>query len=491
MRPTRVGTMWARGLSRPGLAVGVCLWPVWLWYVRRLFDGADEPWGIVPLLFVLTMLARQSIQPPRRAMESKPSMTKTGDTVALAFILAVYCLCHHFAPPLVRAILGMTALSIPISRILKNRRFDLALWGLLILSLPVISSLQFYAGYPSRAAVAHGAAAVLRMSGTGVHAAGAALQWGVWFVDVDGPCSGIKSLWTGALLVCLLAYSRHLRGSQTALFSAAALGVILVGNIFRAAALFYLEAGMLPFRQTWMHNAIGLVAFGAIALAVWGLAHLFPPEDTGRGPGGDTNVRGAQTDGGAANSSSSTGPRRGEWFGKTGLAKTRLAPIITGVFTALCLSGALLPLTHPAHAPTTTSEAVWPEEFEGSPLSRVSTRIPFGDAFPGSIAQFSDGARQILFKSVSRPSRLVHPSRDCYRGGGWRIQPAPSHIDSQDRRWSAFTASRDGRKIMVREIVTDSEGNSWSTVSAWYWSAVLTRTRPPWLLTVVVAAAEN
>lgn len=439
------------------LAIAACLWPVWVWHLRRLLDGTDEPWGVAPLLIILAALFRQAGQTPDGAAPEKPAAPGTGDLLAAAIPLGIYGLSYHVVPPLVRGILGGSALSVPLSRLLRNRRFDPAVWGLLMLSLPAVASLQFYAGYPLRVAVARGAGMLLRLSGTGVHAAGAALRWGDRFVDVDGPCSGIKSLWTGALLVCLLAYGRRLRTAQVALFSAAAFGVVLLGNICRAAALFHLEVGTLPFARPWLHTGIGLVVFAGVALAIWGLSHLFP----------------------------ATAPRRHCAESPGSAPPSVPGGIMVGTLAVLCLVAALLPLAVPKRAAPAKPDVDWPETFEGRPLVRGEDRIPAGDAFPGSLAQFSDGTRQILFKAVSRPSRRVHPAADCYRGSGWRIHPAPLHIDGDGRHWSAFDASRQGRTVQVRELVTDSDGKSWSTISAWYWSAVFDRTRPPWTVIVV------
>ena len=46
-----------------------------------------------------------------------------------------------------------------------------------MLSLPVLATLQFYAGYPMRDVVAHGAAFLLGWTGAQVEAVGASLTW--------------------------------------------------------------------------------------------------------------------------------------------------------------------------------------------------------------------------------------------------------------------------------------------------------------------------
>jgi hypothetical protein len=41
---------------------GVTFWPVWQWYVARLTDGSDEPWGVVALGTALLFLVKNQKQ---------------------------------------------------------------------------------------------------------------------------------------------------------------------------------------------------------------------------------------------------------------------------------------------------------------------------------------------------------------------------------------------------------------------------------------------
>src|SRR5262249_20243312 len=44
------------------------LWPHWVWMARRLTDGSDEPWGVLALVTVLVLVAREwrALAPPSR-----------------------------------------------------------------------------------------------------------------------------------------------------------------------------------------------------------------------------------------------------------------------------------------------------------------------------------------------------------------------------------------------------------------------------------------
>jgi exosortase/archaeosortase family protein len=71
-------------------------------------------------------------------------------------------------------------------------------------------------------------------------------------------------LWVGLLIACALACLYELRPLRTALALAAAFAVILLGNVLRAAALFYVEAGIVA-APPWAHEYAGLVSFAAVA----------------------------------------------------------------------------------------------------------------------------------------------------------------------------------------------------------------------------------
>ena len=50
----------------------LAFWPVWQWYLRRMVDGSDEPFGVLALLSAIAIiLARRSFA--RRSTRS-PSM---------------------------------------------------------------------------------------------------------------------------------------------------------------------------------------------------------------------------------------------------------------------------------------------------------------------------------------------------------------------------------------------------------------------------------
>lgn len=125
----------------------------------------------------------------------------------------------------------------------------------------------------------------------------------------------------------------------------------------------------------------------------------------------------------------------------------------------------------------------WPRRWEGKalrqlPLSEREQRFAAG--FPGRIARFTDGDRQLIVRWLHRETRQLHPASDCFRGSGYKVAPAPLLTDSDGRRWGCFDAARAGENLMVCERIFEQGGRSWTDVSAWYWAAALGRTRGPW-----------
>jgi exosortase/archaeosortase family protein len=255
----------------------LAFWPVWRWYAHRLVDQSDEAWGIVALitavLFVLQRKPDASLS-EREEERGTQGINGTHGRLSLALLapaalLICYSLSYHILSPLPRAAIAVTAIATTISAIRFGQRLHLGVWGLLLLALPVMASLQFYLGFPMRAVVASLAAPMLQINGFAVVAEGASLNWNGDPILIDAPCSGVKMLWTGSYLACALACYYQLNAKRTALACVAALGAIIIGNTFRAAALFHIEAGTvnLPLPD-WTHEGAGVVVFTATAIAI-------------------------------------------------------------------------------------------------------------------------------------------------------------------------------------------------------------------------------
>lgn len=132
---------------------------------------------------------------------------------------------------------------------------------------------------------------------------------------------------------------------------------------------------------------------------------------------------------------------------------------------------------------TTASDITWPAEFEGKNLERLELsdmERGFSRGFPGRIARFTDGSREIIIRRVERATRKLHPASDCLKGGGYSVKSLPVRADPAGNHWGCVRAVQGGRVLNVCERIYDEAGNSWSDTSSWYWSAVLEKSSGPW-----------
>lgn len=253
--------VWDR-LTGPVLLL--CFWPVWPWYLQRLQDGSDEPWGILALLTLAGLMLWPG-SPPERGSVGWVEPQKQEQR--LACWLGLYLLSYAFVPMLVRAALAALTLATWLAgRVGRGP----GVYGLALLSLPLLASLQFYLGYPLRLLITRGAALLLHVSGVPVTPAGTALQLGTRTVLVDAACSGVQMLWVSTYLSCCLLLWFRLHGFRAWLLLMASLLLVVLANLSRAVTLFYSESGLFP-AFAGFHTLTGLFIF---ALLTAGLVSL-------------------------------------------------------------------------------------------------------------------------------------------------------------------------------------------------------------------------
>ncbi|MEO7653919.1 MAG: archaeosortase/exosortase family protein, partial [Bryobacteraceae bacterium] len=243
-------------------------WPVWTWYAARILDRSDEPWCLVALATALVLLLRTE---PRASPR-----TKLPGLLVPSILLLVYAILTFTAPPIVRAIAALAAVGATIAACHSCRLPDAGIWGLLLLAAPLLSSMQFYASYPLRWLMGEVSALLLRTSGLAVTAEGTLLRWGRQIVEIDAPCSGVRMLWAGLFLACVLISLRGLGPWRAIVAGCMAVVAVLCANIARSTALFFLETGIIPL-PAWSHVAVGILTFTLAAVAiVWGMPEARP-----------------------------------------------------------------------------------------------------------------------------------------------------------------------------------------------------------------------
>ncbi len=228
-------------------------WPTLRWFGLRLNDGADEPLGLIALALALIF----ALRPATEDLPSRRILT------AHIILLLAYAAAYAWLPPIVRALVLILQLALT----LAPRAYAFAWLLLLTLSLPLISSLQFYLGYPLRLITTHLSAALLNLFGLHVQASGTTLLWANERVIVDAPCSGIQMAWSGLLLAATLACWQRLPTRQTLQLIQRTLSLVFLANVVRATALFCMGTKLWSLPASF-HEGIGLALFSLTAWAI-------------------------------------------------------------------------------------------------------------------------------------------------------------------------------------------------------------------------------
>lgn len=145
-----------------------------------------------------------------------------------------------------------------------------------------------------------------------------------------------------------------------------------------------------------------------------------------------------------------------------------------------CALAALMPfLSARFGTPLTGAAAVsfpgWPNTLAGralTPLPLNEMEKKFATDFPGRIARFSDGEREIIIRWVTEATRKMHPASDCFQGLGYSVKPLAAHRDETGTLWASFAAAKGDERLVVYEQIHSDSGETWTDVSAWYWSAL-------------------
>ena len=278
------------------------LWPTWRWMAARLQDGSDDPLGWLALAALAALVLAL-----RRDLRTAPRLPWLA--TALAGTLAATVL-RGAAPALLVSLIAVLAWAagllafLPVTRPPRFAALPAALppegalaalgrpgggsvrhgamrvqggvlWpaprlavgrgpvlGLAVLALPLIASLQFYAGYPLRVLTAE-ASRWLLAPWFAVVREGSSLSVNGVLVIVDAPCSGVQMAWAGYFTACAVALWAGRSDRAFALRLPLVGAAVLVGNVLRNSVLVALQAsghGALP----GVHEGVGLAALAAV-----------------------------------------------------------------------------------------------------------------------------------------------------------------------------------------------------------------------------------
>lgn len=240
------------------LATLAALWPVWKWSAARLLDGSDEPWGIVAIaaLGVVLWRERASFSEAPRPLWLLAASTFTCGAIVTA----------PWLPPLLRGVLASFAVTSVLMAVRKSGHSMPPYLMLALLSLPILSSLQFYLGFPLRVVTAEASAFLLSAAGLETARSGSALVVDGVLVMVDAPCAGIHMAWAAYFTASVAgAWLRLPTLAFLVRLSSVSL-VVITMNVLRNTALVALETRPAGVSDDW-HEAIGIVAFMIVCSA--------------------------------------------------------------------------------------------------------------------------------------------------------------------------------------------------------------------------------
>lgn len=430
------------------------LWPRVSWYAGRL--TGDSLLVVLPLLLAVALTVREA-----RASAGTP-VIRTALLLAAGWLL-VHAGAYHTAPLLVSGSIAALALTAALSGLFLGRLFHPGIGALLILSLPVTASFNFYLGYPLRLFSAKLAVGIMIPTGIIPEIVGTCLKWGDQLVFIDAPCGGVRMLWTAGVLTAALICWLRLSWGRSLLLGAAAFLIVLAGNGFRTASLFVLETNKLPIPARYhdlFHGGTGLVIFAGCATAILLIGLRL------------------------AKRASPTPPPTATPHPTGASYHAAISRPIAAILLAAALVSASVPLLDPPHrAPAVAPFPGWPQQFEGralTPLPPAKADLIFGDEFPGRIGRFTDGQSTYVIRWVDRPTRTLHRPAVCFEAIGYTLDYQPMHVDQTGTHWSRFDATRDGQHLEVRVQIIDANDQTWPDTSAWYWAASSGRSTGPW-----------
>jgi exosortase/archaeosortase family protein len=237
----------------------LALWPHGLWMARRVQDGSDEPLGLAALALLTMLLTAQAhtlrIAPHTGWLAASAALTVAANAALLA------------VPPLACALLGAFALAAALMAWLPAGGPRAPLAGLVVLALPLISSLQYYGGYPLRVLTAQLSAWLLQLAGIAAERAGTSMLVRGQLVIVDAPCSGVQMVWMAYFCACAVAALTALRDGEFLKRLPAIGALVLAGNVLRNTVLVALESRPQGLDAS-LHQGIGLAALAIVCAAV-------------------------------------------------------------------------------------------------------------------------------------------------------------------------------------------------------------------------------
>ncbi|MEL6343951.1 MAG: exosortase O [Myxococcota bacterium] len=150
---------------------------------------------------------------------------------------------------------------------------------LLLLVVPSMSRLQGYLGFPARVLTAQLVSDALSLMGAASVDTGTVLHVEGQETYIDLPCSGMRSLWTGAAFYVAASWLEERRaGVLWALIGAAMALTLMLFNALRVGVLVGLShVAQQPLLASVLHEPMGMIGFGVACLGAWAAIRFVLP----------------------------------------------------------------------------------------------------------------------------------------------------------------------------------------------------------------------
>lgn len=246
------------------LAALLALLPALLWSARTLGHPAHQPNLLVLGAAVAVALRRRRPLGPLRFAPAPLAL-------ALAGLLGFWAADRTLDLSLLSASCAIAALYGVFGLYVSPGRWRRARGGALLLlaALPFADQADHYLGFGLRVATANVVADLLAGQGAAPIAAQSILVLERGVADVEAACSGLGSVWAGALLLLGLAFAQRRRIDVTFLVALAVqCALLFAGNVVRITALVTLTHGyQAPALAEIVHQPLGVLAFALAGLA--------------------------------------------------------------------------------------------------------------------------------------------------------------------------------------------------------------------------------
>lgn len=279
-----------RRLDLARVLANAALFGLWLWlyrpvfgYLAVIFSREDFRTNQLVLAGVLGLIAwqwRQGAWRPRPDAPPRLHLPALGLALggSILFLLVERFLDVNTLSASLFALASYGLLGLWLAPARWRRGLPAAL--LLVGALPLGDHLQTFVGYPMRTLTAALVRDGLAAAGVGSVGVDTILIFENGVSQVDLPCSGVKSLWTGALfLIAATWIERRPLNARWWLTALAFAGLLFAANLARVGALIVVgEVLGQRLMAQMLHVPLGVLSFAAACAAALGLLRAIPPQ---------------------------------------------------------------------------------------------------------------------------------------------------------------------------------------------------------------------